>query len=112
MEARERRRGKRYVYPYTVLIQGARPVSTYTENISEGGIRVVIRDILETGAVVGLQIFIAEQPLVCEGRVVWRREKTSTVLESTVVQDTGIEFVHLGRNERARLAACLRERRE
>ena len=60
-------------------------ILTHTENIGEGGVKVVIDEKLETLSIVGLELYLAEEPIVCQGRVVW-------VLEQQNRFDTGIEF--------------------
>lgn len=111
----ERRRYVREKFPYTVHIHvflpKKRSISTYTENISVGGIRIVIREELDNGAIVDMAIYMGPEPFTCKGKVIWVREKTSSLL-GTKLYDTGISFWKLEEKNKQAIIEHVRELEE
>jgi len=94
----ERRRFIRVNCPCKVLLHNPeRVIGTQTENISAGGVRVILREPIKEQEIVGLEIFLTAEPVKCRGRVVWVIEYKSTF-------DTGIEFYEIGDQDRAFVA--------
>jgi c-di-GMP-binding flagellar brake protein YcgR len=97
-----RRRFIRTKHPFTIHIysQQEEAISTYTEDISEGGVKISIREQLPIARVVNLEIYLEAKPIICKGKIIWTGTRKSDYLESAVFFDTGIEFSELGENER------------
>jgi len=89
-----RRRFIRLNYPFTIHIYlpGKPAISTYTEDISEGGVKVTIKEDISQVAAAKLEIYLRAEPVVCEGKVQWVKERVSRYLEGVKLYDTGIEF--------------------
>jgi c-di-GMP-binding flagellar brake protein YcgR len=106
-----RRRFIRVVFPYTVhikLIDGQK-ISTYTEDISMGGIKVVINQKPKVNSWVNLEIFIDTKPLVCSGKISWITEKPNPLLEDKQFYEVGIEFCELTKEQNYRLKEYVAE---
>ena len=70
---------------------------TFTENISEGGIRVVLEKEIKIGSVVELELFITDKeslPIECKGTVVWTNKANPEGVKPDLFQ-TGIQFSNL-----------------
>lgn len=94
-DGRERRKFVRVKLPCEIFIhQDKNPIiSTYAENISPGGVRVVIKEKLDVGSIVSLDIYaIKETPITCKGRIVWVIGKESPQSPALSMFDVGIEF--------------------
>ncbi|MBU2265893.1 MAG: PilZ domain-containing protein, partial [Candidatus Omnitrophica bacterium] len=89
-----RRRFVRVQYPFTVHIYlpDRPPISTYTEDVSEGGIKVTVRENIPLEVSVDLEIYLRSEPIICKGKVTWVGERISQYLEGVKLYDTGFEF--------------------
>jgi c-di-GMP-binding flagellar brake protein YcgR len=70
---------------------------TYTENISEGGIRVILEKEVKAGSLVKLELFISDKeslPIKCNGVVIWTK-KTNPEGTKPDLFHTGIQFTNL-----------------
>ena len=70
---------------------------TYTENISEGGLKVILEKELETGSLLKLELFLSDSksmPVKCKGMVVWTK-KANPEGTSPDLFGTGIQFIEL-----------------
>lgn len=78
---------------------------THTENISTGGICVILKKGLERLAPVDIEIDLmdGEEVISCRGKVVWivRRKATDPVKPS--FYDTGIEYADIAREPKQRI---------
>lgn len=93
-EGKERRKFVRGDLPCKVFIyvpQG-HIISSYTEDISQGGARVLLEERLDVGSFIAVEIYSDEEPLIRKGKVVWVKEKQGTNRLGTAWFDTGIEF--------------------
>jgi len=90
----EKRRFVRADFPCSITIHlpKKKTISSHTENIGAGGLRVIISARLEIGDMVGLEIYLDDKPITCEGRVVWMIEKVNPISGKTIMYDIGIEF--------------------
>jgi len=106
-----RRRFIRMEFPYTIHIYQPqeKAISTYTENISAGGVKVVIKKKLEISSMVDLEIYVKQKPVLCKGRIVWVKEKESNYLEGAAFFDTGIEFNKINEEDRLAIKNCVEE---
>ena len=101
----EKRRFARVVFPCKISLcppqQGQ--INSYTENISAGGVRVVVDQKLEVGSLVDAEMFFDKQPMKCKGRVVWLTARNNPVEAETNLFDAGIEFENMSDADRQRV---------
>ena len=90
----EKRRFIRACFPCKIAIHtpGEQIIKTHTENIGAGGVRVIIDEKLIISSTVGLQIYLGDEPISCEGRVVWAVDRKDLQTSKSFKVDTGIEF--------------------
>ncbi len=93
----ERRRFVRANFPCKIVVSvpQAHTITTHTENIGAGGLRVIIPENLEVSTSVDLTIYIAEEPFVCKGKVVWSVGRATPFYEEPRLYDVGIEFYQI-----------------
>ncbi|MFH1504298.1 MAG: PilZ domain-containing protein [Candidatus Omnitrophota bacterium] len=73
-------------------------ISSHTEDISAGGLRVLLEEKILSGSEVDLDIYgIKDAPLICRGRVAWVFERKRTLAKR--IFDTGIEFCAIQEND-------------
>ena len=98
----DKRRFLRVVFPFTIHIfmPNLLAISAYTEDISEGGVRVTIKEKIDAGSVIDLEIFVREEPLRAKGRVIWVKERASDLIEGELFFDIGIEFQDISQDDR------------
>ena len=97
----DKRRALRVVFPFTthIYIFGKGPISTYTENISERGIRVIIREELKISSKVDLEIYIHDKPVCCKACIVWVKRKETEYIDGEVFFDIGMEFTKINQDD-------------
>lgn len=82
---------------------------THTENISTGGICVILRKGLELFTAINIEIDLmdGEEHIVCQGKVVWvvRRKATDALKPS--YYDIGIEYVDIANEGRQRIGSVV-----
>ncbi len=83
----------------TVILGGPKDYifHTYTEDIGEGGIKVILEKELVVGSLLKLELFITSKkvlPIECKGMVVWTK-KTNPQDTKPDLFATGIQFVDL-----------------
>jgi c-di-GMP-binding flagellar brake protein YcgR len=105
----EKRRFVRANFPCKILVYTPqeRTISTHTENIGAGGVRVLIEERMEISSIVGLEIYLAQEPIICKGKVVWMVEKKSCYRRDFIFYDTGIEFVDMKEEDRKVIKNCV-----
>lgn len=99
-DSKERRKFVRIKFPCEITTRGPEKhtIPTNAENISAGGIRVVIPERLGSSSVVEIDIFgIKNEPIIGKGRVIWVFSKKNLRGES--VYDTGIEFSQISEED-------------
>ncbi|MBD3246096.1 MAG: hypothetical protein GF333_03705 [Candidatus Omnitrophica bacterium] len=108
---REKRRFVRACFPCKIVIYPPREhtISTHTENIGAGGVRVILGERLHSADIVGLKIYLGEGEITCKGRVVWvvtrsRQDETHF--------DTGIEFYQISDRDRQVIDSFVLQRNE
>jgi len=69
---------------------------SHTENIGEGGIRVILEENLNISTIVNVELFLLEKelPLRCKGKVVWAKEMKPEQIRPRLF-DTGIKFIEI-----------------
>lgn len=73
-------------------------------NISEGGISIIVNEDIEPNTAINLSIYISNdnKPVEIKGKVIWREDYF--ILPHKKHWVLGIEFIKLGQGERQRLA--------
>jgi len=98
----EKRRFIRARFPCKIFILPSRQhvISTHTENISAGGVRVIIEERIELATMVGLEVHLQDTVIHCKGRIVWVVGKESPYRKGVTYSDTGIEFYEISEQDR------------
>ncbi|MFH1338742.1 MAG: PilZ domain-containing protein [Candidatus Omnitrophota bacterium] len=101
-EGEEKRKFPRVIFPCRIVIGSPiRLLVSHTENIGEGGIRVILEEKLSAHTMVGLEIYVEkEKPIKCKGKVRWIGEKVNPLDRESLLFDTGIEFVGIDEADR------------
>jgi len=100
--SKEGRKFVRAKYPCEITIQGPQKhiISTHAENISAGGIRLLIEERIEPSSVIGLDLYgIAKEPIICKGRIKWVFTKKSPSNPNRLLYDVGIEFFQIKKED-------------
>ncbi|KPK96658.1 MAG: hypothetical protein AMJ95_12940 [Omnitrophica WOR_2 bacterium SM23_72] len=71
-------------------------LESHTENLGEGGIRVILAQRLSVTTAVDLDLFLPgdETPIRCKGEVVWANEMKPQGVNPRLY-DTGIKFIEI-----------------
>jgi len=101
-KGKEKRRFVRAKFPCKIMVNIPEEytIVSHTEDIGAGGIRVIIPDKLDIGAMVGLEIFLSNGEIKCKGKIVWVVKKGSSLLGDGVTFDTGVEFGEISEEDR------------
>ena len=70
-----------------------------TQNISSGGMRVLLEDELHVEDQAEITLFTSRQ-IECTGRVVWVLKQQDSPLEEGAYFDIGIEFTRIGKKDK------------
>lgn len=97
-----RRKFLRIKFPFTVHIYLSKesPISAYTENISEGGIKFTSRQEFKAPSFVNLEIYVKLKPVICKGKIVWVKQRISEYFENEIFFDVGVEFEGLSAEDK------------
>ncbi|MFO8052825.1 MAG: PilZ domain-containing protein [Candidatus Omnitrophota bacterium] len=100
-DSRERRKFVRVSLPLQISLSNqSYAISTKTENISAGGIRLILKKKLENGLIVNLKIRnIKKEPINCQGRILWVFSRMNSSQENKILYDTGIEFYKIKKDQ-------------
>jgi len=101
----EKRRFVRANFPCQIVIYIPleRTIVSHTENVSAGGLRVIINESLDVSSIVGLALYSNIEPISCRGRVVWVVDRKDSSLQSSDMYDTGIEFYQVRQEDILRI---------
>lgn len=79
--------------------------NSYTENISEGGLKVFLEEKLHVSTIVDLELFLVENepPIKCKGELVWVNEIISKETEREPLFDTGIKFSEIAPQDKKKI---------
>lgn len=77
--------------------------NSYTENISEGGVKVFLEEKLHIPTIVDLELFLEEngEPIKCKGELTWVNEIISEDAKRETLFDTGIKFIEITEADRS-----------
>ena len=70
--------------------------NTHTENVGEGGIRVILEERLNLSTMVDIELFLLDKelPIRCKGQVMWTAEIKPEKIKHRIFY-TGIKFTEL-----------------
>jgi len=98
-DGQERRRFPRVVFPCkTAVGSPIRWLTSHTENISAGGIRVILDERLRVYNSVSLELFFEKEAATkCNGRIAWVKEEANPLdmQNRPTMFVTGIEFIEI-----------------
>lgn len=97
-----RRKFPRAAFPCKIIMESPiRLLVSHTENLSEGGIRVILEEKLNAFANVGMEMFLEkDRPIKCKGRVMWVMEKINPLDHKATLYDTGIQFTNINQADK------------
>jgi Tfp pilus assembly protein PilZ len=84
--------------------------NAHTENIGEGGIRVILGERLNITTNVDIELFLLEQeiPIRCKGEVVWASEMKPEAINPRLF-DTGIKFIEINDQNKEAIRKVVQE---
>jgi len=93
----DRRNFPRAEFPCKIMISSPlRLLASHTENISEGGIRVMVEEKLTSFTMVGIEIYVDKsKPIKCKGKIAWVKEMVNPVAKEAVMYDVGVQFTDI-----------------
>ena len=99
---REKRKDPRVTYPCRIVIRSAQgEFVTSVENISKGGVKVILGEKINFSTQVNLKIFLKKDKTIeCEGVVVWVMEKRNPIDKESFMYHTGIAFKKISDSDR------------
>ncbi len=97
----EKRRFVRANIPCKIIIYSPaeHTITTQTENIGVGGLRVIIKEKLEITSISSLELFLNDKLITCRGRVVWALKNLPSSRDANMY-DTGFEFCDINQDDR------------
>lgn len=101
----ERRRFPRAELPCKIVVDSLNKLfATHTVNISEGGIRVVLRSKIEPLSLVNMELMLENETRIsCKGKVAWVLERDDPAEKGARLYDTGIGFQEISDRDRIKL---------
>jgi len=83
------------------VIANSRTFFSHTENIGEGGVKIVLREELEPRTMVELQIMISpEKTIKCMGEIRWVAKKMESIEKQYSLFDLGVHFTEIDDSDR------------
>lgn len=110
----DKRRFPRVSYKCNIIIQrgkkGPVSISTFTENISVGGVCIILEEPLEIFSEVEMELFFGNGigSIKCKGSAVWVVKRTG-LDKSRAVYDTGIEFLDISDVDKAKIETIIND---
>lgn len=97
MEKRKSPRANIFCKISTIFGERLLVLNSYTENISDGGVKVILEQKLHVSTEVDLELTLADhKPAIkCKGQIVWSDEIASDEPERHYIFDTGIKFTQI-----------------
>ena len=80
-------------------------ILTHTDNLSAGGVYIVLKDEIELNSLVDLELDLMDMTnhICCEGKIVWLRKREGGINFKSSFYDVGVEFVGLKQEDTSRL---------
>ncbi len=93
-DSRERRQFVRISLPLEIYLSGSpHSLPAKTENISTGGLRLLLNYKFRPGMIVNLDIYgLQKEPVTCQGKILWVFSRKKSSAKDSFYYDTGIEF--------------------
>ena len=84
-------------------------ILTHTENISIGGVYVILKDKIEMGSLIHIEIDLLDggAHIKCQGKVVRCQQRPASTHIKSSFFDVGLEFVGVGEGDKSHLQAAL-----
>lgn len=84
--------------------------NSYTENISEGGVKVFLEEKLNISTVVDMELSLAndEEPIKCKGELIWVQEIPPDQTEKESLFDTGIKFIEINEQDKKKISQLVK----
>jgi c-di-GMP-binding flagellar brake protein YcgR len=101
-EGEEKRKFPRGIFLCKIAMSStSRWLVTHTENISSGGVRVILEEKVNPFTNVELEIFFEkEKSTKFKGKVAWSRTIVNPIENEPLLYDTGIQFAPIDANTR------------
>ena len=112
-EGSNRRQFSRATFPCLIKVDVSTnlkdSILTHTENISSGGICVILKAGLEKFSEVGLELDVmdGEDHLLCQGKVMWSVRRDGKEASSPFLYAVGITLLNVSLHDRVRLDALV-----
>ena len=109
-DGRNRRRFPRVVFPCLLKVKkDGNPILTHTENISLGGLCILLKEALAISVLVDVEIDLmdAGDSVQCQGKISWSQQRKSTEAVKPLFYETGVEFINLKDGDFKRLQAIV-----
>ena len=92
-ENNEKRKFQRHDFPCKIFLRfpQGEVLSTYTRNISQQGVKVLLDKKLDISTIVDIEIYFEQEPTICKGKVVWVKEKENPSRKDSIIYATGIK---------------------
>ncbi len=106
MSYEERRKFPRANYPCRIILfsgEEREVLSLHTENISAGGIRIILDKKMDINSSVDIEMFLEVKPIKCKGRVVWMTDIRPVKGEKSFIFDVGIEFTEITEEDKDKI---------
>ena len=108
------RRGVRIAFECVVIVKKkdtSLVFRTQTENLSIGGVCVILEKGLPKGTPVDIELYLPDLsiPVYGNGRIAWSAKRNEYVKRKPLQFDTGIEFIEMADQDKARLKLIIEE---
>jgi len=105
-----RRKFPRVFFPCLIKVRDSKELLlTHTENISVGGVQLILKTKLNKNASADVEIDLMDggAPMVCQGKVAWVEQRKESEIIKPLFYDVGIEFVNVSSQDGKRLDAIV-----
>lgn len=108
------RRGIRVAFECVVIVKKKETsvvFRTQTENLSVGGVCVILEKGLLKNTPVEIELFLPDYPIpiTCAGKVAWSIRRNEYKRRKPLHFDTGLEFVDITQEDKSRLRRIIEE---
>lgn len=110
---RNRRKFPRVMFPCLIKVRCDKKdtdvVLTHTENLSVGGVRIILKNPIDLGVVIDLEIDLMDtgESLKCKAKVVWLEKRKSDSEFKPDFYDIGVEFQNVDEHNKKRLEVII-----
>lgn len=95
--SQERRQSPRAAFPCKITVtQRGKTLSSHIDNLSKGGIKVILDEAIEPMTNVDIELFLKkDDPIICKGTIMWVKEERNPLEKNAIMFSTGIMFKNL-----------------